>query len=87
MKPEAQPCPRQDSQRDKDALGRSAPKEDVAGSASPYEGCAGTLADAGKVNHPTTGENAPAASCGASLEVWRGGFMTMPGDVFVNRSS
>jgi len=59
MKPEAQPCPRQDSQRDKDALGRTAPKGDGAGSASPLEGFSGSPTDAGQVNHPTTGQNAP----------------------------
>ncbi|HIE1533678.1 TPA: hypothetical protein ACXJTR_006340, partial [Pseudomonas aeruginosa] len=68
MKPEAQPCHRQDSQRDKDALGRTAPKGDGAGSASPLEGFSGSPTDAGQVNHPTTGQNAPAAPCGAGLE-------------------
>ena len=58
MKPEAQPRHRQDSQRDKDALGRTAPKGDGAGSASPPEGFSGPPPDAGQVNHPTIGENA-----------------------------
>ena len=78
MKPEAQPRPRQDLQQSKDALGRTAPKGDVAGSASPHQGCTGALADAGHVNHPTTGENAPAVPCGASLEAWRGSSIAMP---------
>ena len=68
MKPKAQPSPRQDSQRDKDALGRPAPKGDRAGPASPHTGCTGLRPDAGQVNTPTTGENAPAAFRGASLE-------------------
>ena len=68
MKPEAQPRHRQDSQRDKDALGRTAPKGDRACSASPLEGFSGSPADAGQVNTPMTGENAPAAPCGAGLE-------------------
>lgn len=50
MKPEAQPHPRQDLQRDKDALGRTAPKGDGADSASPHEGCTGSPTDAGQVN-------------------------------------
>jgi hypothetical protein len=78
MKPEAQPRHRQDSQRDKDALGRTAPKGDGAGSASPHEGCTGSPADAGQVNPPTTRENAPAAPCGAGLEAWRGSSIAMP---------
>ena len=79
MKPEAQPRHRQDSQRDKDALGRTAPKGDGAGSAYPHEGFAGALADAGQVNNPTTGENAPAAPSGAGLEAWCGSSIAMPG--------
>jgi len=73
MKPEAQPRHRQDSQRDKDALGRTTPKGDGAGSASPHEGFSGSPADAGQVNHPTTDENAPAAPCGAGRGgvVWK----------------
>ena len=78
MKPEAQPRHRQDSQRDKDALGRTAPKGDRANSASPHEDCSGSPTDAGQVNHPTTGENAPAAPCGAGLEAWRGSSIAMP---------
>ena len=31
------------------------------------EGCTGSPPDAGQVNHPTTGENAPTAPCGAGL--------------------
>ncbi|MFU7416679.1 hypothetical protein ACM73V_21785 [Pseudomonas aeruginosa] len=81
MKPEAQPRHRQDSQRDKDALGRTFPKGGMVGSASPHEGCSGMLAGAGQVKHPTTGENVPAALCGASLEVWRGSFIAMPSGV------
>ncbi len=72
MKPEAQPRHRQDSQQHKDALGRTAPKGGMAGSASPHEGFPGTPPDAGQVKRPTTGENAPAAPCGAGLEAWRG---------------
>ncbi|BBP05127.1 hypothetical protein TPL01_10110 [Sulfuriferula plumbiphila] len=53
----------------------------MADSTSPLEGCTSTIADAGQVNHPTTGENAPAALCGACLEVWRGSFMAMQGGV------
>src|SRR3546814_6432417 len=78
MKPGAQPRPRQDSQRDKDALGRTAPKGDRANSASPPEGFSGSPADAGQVNHPTTSENVPAAPCGAGLEAWRGSSIAMP---------
>lgn len=87
MKPEAQPRPRQDSQQHKDALGRTAPKGDRADSASPHEGCTGSLPDAGQVNAPMTGENAPAAPCGASLEAWCGSSMAMPGGMSVNRPS
>ena len=87
MKPEAQPRHRQDSQRDKDALGRTAPKGDGAGSASSHEGFPGALPDAGQVNHPTTGENAPAAPCGADLEAWCGNSMAVPGGLSVNRPS
>lgn len=47
MKPEAQPRHRQDSQRDKDALGRAAPKGDGAGPASPHDGFSGLPAGAG----------------------------------------
>jgi hypothetical protein len=50
MKPEAQPRHRQDSQQDKDALGRTAPKGDMADSASPPEGFTGSRPDAGQVN-------------------------------------
>jgi hypothetical protein len=87
MKPKAQPRHRQDSQPDKDALGRSAPKGDRASSVSPHEGCTGSLPDAGQVNTPTIGENAPAAPCGASLEAWRGSSIAMPGGRSVNRPS
>jgi hypothetical protein len=52
MKPEAQPRHRQDSQQHKDALGRTAPQGDGAGSASPREGCAGSSAHAGQVIPP-----------------------------------
>ncbi len=89
MKPEAQPRPCQDSQPDKDALGRTTPKPkgDMADSASPPEGCTGSPTDADQVNHQTTGENAPAAPCGAGLEAWRGSSMAMPGGLSVNRPS
>ncbi|KGC35508.1 hypothetical protein DO64_4657 [Burkholderia pseudomallei] len=87
MKPEAQPRHRQDSQQHKDALGRNASKGDRAGSACPHEGRTGSPADVGQVNHPTTGENAPAASCGAGLEAWRGSSIAMPGGLSVNRPS
>ena len=89
MKPEAQPRPRQDSQQHKDVLGRTTPhpKGDRADSASPPEGCTGSPADAGQVNHPTTGENAPAAPCGAGLKAWRGNSIAMPGGMPVNRPS
>ncbi len=87
MKPEAQPRPRQDSQRDKDALGRTAPKGDGADSASPPEGFSGSPADAGQVNPATTGENAPAIPCGAGLEAWRGSSIAIPGGLSVNRPS
>ncbi|MDL1870314.1 hypothetical protein FBQ98_12945 [Gammaproteobacteria bacterium PRO6] len=80
-------APRQDSQRDKDALGRTAPKGDRAGSAPPPEGISGTPPDAGQVNHPTTSENALAAPCGAGLEAWRGSSIAMPGGLSVNRPS
>jgi len=87
MKPEAQPRHRQDSRQDKDALGRTAPNGDGAGSASPHEGCTGSPADAGEVNHPMAGENAPAALSGASLEAWRGSSIAMPCTLSVNRPS
>ncbi len=89
MKTEAQPCHSQDSQRDKDALGRTTPKPkgDKADSASPPEGCSGSPRDAGQVNQPTTGENAPAALCSAGLEAWRGSSIAMPGGLSVNRPS
>src|SRR3546814_12526866 len=87
MKPEAQPRPRQDSQRDKDALGRTAPKEDGAGSASPPEGFSGSPADAGQVNHPTTGARTPAAPCGAGFGAWRGSLIAMTGGMAWNRPS
>ena len=87
MKPEAQPRHRQDSRQDKDALGRTAPNGDRADSASPHEGCTGSPADAGQVNPSTTGENASAAPCGASLEAWRGNSIAMPGVLSVNRPS
>lgn len=87
MKPEAQPCLRQDSQRDKDALGRTASKGDEADSASLHEGCIGTPVDAGQINTSTTGENAPAALCGAALEAWFGGSMAIPGGLSMNRLS
>lgn len=85
MKPEAQPRARQDSQRDKDALGRTAPKGDPADSASPHEGCPGSPTDVGKVNHPTTGEKAPAAPSGTGLEAWRESSIAMLGGMSVNR--
>lgn len=87
MKHEAQPRHRQDSQRDRDALGRTAPKGDEAGSASPHEGFTGALPDAGKVDPPTTSKNAPAAPFGAGLEAWRGSSIGMPGGVSVNHPS
>ena len=87
MKPEAQPRHHQDSQQHKDALGRTASKGDRAGSASPHEGCTGSLPDAGQVNHPTTSENTPAEPCGADLEAWRGNSIAMPGGLSVNRPS
>lgn len=87
MKHEAQPRHRQDSQRDKDALGRTAPKGDEAGSASPHESFTGALPDAGQVNPPTTGENSPAAPCGAGLEAVCGSSIAMPGGLSVNHSS
>src|SRR3546814_8781083 len=52
MKPKAQPCHRQDSQRDKDALGRTTPKGDGADSASPPECFPGALTDAGPGQPP-----------------------------------
>ena len=87
MKHEAQPRPRQDSQRDKDALGRFAPKGDWLGSASPLHSFTGSHPDAGKTNNPTTGENVPAAPCGAMFEAWCGSSIARPGVVSVNRPS
>ena len=87
MKPEAQPRPRQDSQRDKDALGRSAPKGVMADSAYPHEGFTDSFPDAGQVNAPTTDEKAPAAPCGVGLEAWRGSPIARPGGVSVNHPS
>ncbi|WP_396956439.1 hypothetical protein [Nitrosomonas sp.] len=66
-------------------MGRTAPKGDMAGSVSPHEGFSGQPADAGQVNHPTTGENAPAASCGTGLEAWCGSSIAIPGGLSVNR--
>ena len=51
------------------------------------DGFTGTLPDAGQVNTPTTGENAPAAPGGAGLEGWRRSSMAMPGGMSVNRPS
>ncbi|MCK7099441.1 hypothetical protein L8P93_18000 [Enterobacter kobei] len=59
----------------------------MADSASPHEGFSGSPADVGQVNHPTTGENAPAAPCGAGLEAWRGSSIAMPDGISVNRPS
>ena len=87
MKPEAQPRPRQDSQRDKDALGQSAPKGVMAGSASPHDGFTGSFPDAGQVKLPMTGENASAALCGAGMDTWRGSSIARPGVVSVNHPS
>ena len=87
MKPEAQPRPRQDSQRDKDALGRSAPKGVMADSAYPHEGFTDSFPDAGQVNAPTTDEKAPAAPCDADLEAWRGSFIARSSGVSVNHPS
>ena len=87
MKPEAQPCHRQDSQRDKDALDRTAPKGAMASSASPQEGFIGSFPDAGQVNLPMTGENASAALCGAGMDTWRGSSIARPDIVSVNHPS
>ena len=89
MKPEAQPRPRQDSQQHKDVLGRTTPhpKGDRADSAFQHDSFSGPPADTGQVNHTTTRENAPAASCGAGLEAWRGSSIAMPGGMSVNRPS
>ncbi|KAG0939234.1 hypothetical protein G6F31_015329 [Rhizopus arrhizus] len=87
MKPEAQPRHRQDSQQHKDALGRTAPQGDVAGSASPHEDCSGSPTDAGQVNHPMTGKNASAATCGAGLVAWHRNSIAMLGGLSVNSPS
>jgi len=87
MKPEAQPCPRQDSQQAKDALGRTAPKGDMAGSASPHGGFGGAFPDAGQVKLPTTGDNVPTSLSGAGLEAWCGNSMARLGGASVNRPS
>ena len=88
MKIEAQPCHRQDSRRDKDALGRTGTEGDVDGSASPHKGCAParllTLTGSG---YPTTGENASAAHCSAGLEARRGRGPAKPHRVSVKRPS
>lgn len=75
MKPEAQPCHRQDSQQHKDALGRTAPKGDGADSEFSPEGFPGSLPHVGQVNHPTASENAAATHCGAGSEAWCGSSM------------
>lgn len=54
MKPEAQPCHRQDSRQAKDAPGRTSPEGDGADSVSPRDGFTGLHFDAGKTNTPTT---------------------------------
>ncbi len=87
MKPEAQPRHRQDSQQHKDALGRTAPKGDRAGSAFPHEGFTGSLPDAGQVNLSMTGENASAALCDVGMDTWRGSSIARPGVVSVNHPS
>ncbi|WP_196239458.1 hypothetical protein [Dyella monticola] len=48
-------------------------------SASLRDGCTGLRPDAGKVNTPTTGENAPAVTCGLLLEAWRGSSISKAG--------
>ena len=87
MKHEAQPRHRQDSQEHKDALGRTTPKGAMADSASPHEGCTGSLTDTGRVKHLTTDEKAHAALCRTGLEAWRGSCMAMPDRMSVNRPS
>ena len=83
MKPEAQPPHRQDSQPDKDALGRTAPKGRTADSASPHEGFTDSFPYAGQVNLPMTGENASAALCGAGMDTWCGSSIERPDVVSV----
>ncbi|ELR9005297.1 hypothetical protein QQ198_000454 [Salmonella enterica] len=68
-------------------MGRTAPEGAMAGSASPHDGCSGSPPDAGQVNHPTTGGNAPAVPCCAGLEAWCGSSIAMPGGLSVNRPS
>lgn len=52
MKPEAQPCHRQDSRQAKDAMGRTPPKGGGADSVFPRDGFTGLHPDAGKANTP-----------------------------------
>ena len=87
MKPEAQPCHRQESRQAKDAPGRTSPEGDRADLASPRDGFTGLPPDTGKANTPTTGENAFAASCGNRLEAWTGSTIAWPCGMFVARPS
>ncbi len=87
MKPEAQPCHRQESRQAKDAPGRTSPEGDRADLASPRDGFTGLHPDTGKANTPTTGENAFAASCGNRLEAWTGSTIAWPCGMFVARPS
>jgi hypothetical protein len=63
------------------------PKGNRAELASPHGGFSGVHPDAGQVNLPTTGDNAPTSLSGAGLGAWCGNFMAMLGGVSVNHSS
>lgn len=62
MKPEAQPCHRQDSRQAKDAPGRTAPEGDGADSVSSRDGFTGLHPDAGKANTPDDERERPCRS-------------------------
>lgn len=87
MKPEAQPRHRQDSQRDKDALGRTTPKGDLPARHPRTKAAPACLLTQARSNTPTTSENIPAALFGASLEAWCGISMARLSGVSVNRPS
>ena len=87
MKPEAQPCHRQDSRQAKDAPGRTSPKGDGADSASPRDDFTDLRPDAGKADPPRTGENALAAPCCTRFEAWTGSAIVWPCGMSLARPS
>lgn len=87
MKPEAQPRPCQDAQQSKDAWADQYRKEIMADSATPQDGCTGTLSDAGKAESATTSENVPAATGAASTSAQCGRSISRPGGALAIRAS